>query len=476
MTADAVHWYEGLFLRPQHFQTAHRQFVSQLQRSARWDVHFNWGIRVLELDVDALANYRLVVRRLQARLRDGTLVCSPEDGVLPAVDLKPAFETSKALTVYLAVPVLNLRKANAAERGTADGSVRYLVDQLEIEDENTGVDALAVYVRRLNFRLLLSTQDHAGFEVLPIARIEKSPQAEAVPQLDRTYVPPLLACDASKPLLADVLQPIYDRLGKKTELLASQVVSRGITFDSHSQGDALIFAQLRELNEALAVFGVEAFIPGIHPLALYLELCRLVGQLSIFGGTRRPPELPQYDHDDLGTCFYRVKQHIDDLLNIFVEPEYKERPFIGAGMRMQVALEPAWLESVWQLYIGVRSELDANECIRLLTKPGELDMKVGSSDRVDPIFRLGLAGLRISYAGRPPRALPALPGLIYFQVARESQQDEWQNVQRSLTLAIRLNENLIAGNIQGQQVLTIKTAGKTATMQFSLYVVPRDAQ
>ena len=56
----------------------------------------------------------------------------------------------------------------------------------------------------------------------------------------------------------------------------------------------------------------------------------------------------------------------------------------------------------------------------------------------------------------------------------KSRQEEWQNVQRSLTLATRLNEHLIAGNIQGQRVLTIKTGGTSTTMQFTLYVVPQE--
>jgi hypothetical protein len=41
----------------------------------------------------------------------------------------------------------------------------------------------------------------------------------------------------------------------------------------------------------------------------------------------------------------------------------------------------------------------------------------------------------------PPCSLPALSGLIYFHVIRESTEGEGQNVQRSLTLALRLNEN-----------------------------------
>jgi type VI secretion system protein ImpJ len=155
-----------------------------------------------------------------------------------------------------------------------------------------------------------------------------------------------------------------------------------------------------------------------------------------------------------------------------VEPEYKERPFVGAGLRLQVSLEPAWLDTTWDIFIGVQCPLGAEECLRLL-RPGQLDMKVGSSDRVDALFRMGQAGLRFVPVTTPPRALPALPGQTYLQVNREGPGAEWANVQKSLTLAIRLNENMIAGNIEGQRVLRIKAGAQTTTLQFMLYVVPR---
>ena len=475
MTVREVHWHEGMFLRPHHFQSSHRHLTAVNHRSEKWDRYFNWGLRSIDLDLDALSNYRFVVRSLEARLRDGTTVAIPEDGSLPDLELKSAFEKTNSVTVLLAAPRMNLGRANVSPGESADG-VRYHLDTLQLEDENTGVNPQPIQVRLINLKFLDSTQDHAGYEVLPVARVERSSKAEATPELDRTYIPPILGCDAWLPLQADILHAIYDRIGKKVELLATQVVTRGISLDSQAEGDPLIFAQLRELNEAYAMLGTLAYAPGIHPLTMYIELCRLVGQLSIFGGARRPPDLPKYDHDDLGRCFYQVKHHIDQLLNIVVEPEYKERPFVGAGMRMQVALEPVWLESGWQMYVGVHCQLETEEVIRLLTRAGELDMKIGSSDRVDSIFRLGLAGLRFTHSPRPPRALPSLPGLIYFQINRESQQEEWQNIQKSLTLAIRLNENLIAGNIQGQQVLTIKSGGQTTPLQFALYVIPQNAK
>jgi type VI secretion system protein ImpJ len=463
-----------MFLRPHHFQAAQRYAAQELERGTRWNLHHDWGVRAIEIESEALTNHRFVVRGLRARLRDGTLVSIPEDGDLPAIDLKPAFERSGSITVLLALPILHIGRANTSD--AAVEGARYRLDTQELEDENTGVNPQRIPVRLLNLRLLLSTQDHTGYEVVPLARIEKSPRAEARPQLDEAYIPPVLACDAWQPLQTGILHAVYDRVGKKLDLLTEQVQARSITFDSHAQGERTLFEQLRILNEAHALLGVIGFAEGIHPLQAYMELCRLVGRLAIFGEARRAPTLPPYDHDDLGGCFHTVKHYLDDLLDAFVEPAYKERAFIGAGMRMQVALETIWLESGWQMFIGVESPLEVEETVHLLTRPGQLDMKVGSSDRVDTIFRLGQAGMKFTHTVQRPAALPQRTGLSYFQINREAQQAEWLNVQKSLTLAIRLNENRIAGNIQGQRELTINMGGgQTTTLEFTLYVVPAGA-
>jgi type VI secretion system protein ImpJ len=464
-----------MFLRPHHFQTAQRNLLYHAHLDERWDHHYYWGLREIHIDPDALANYRFVVRALKARLRDGTLISVPEEGTLPAIELRGAFDRSNTVTLFLAVPVLNLGRANVSGNGAAETG-RYTLDTQELEDENTGINPQPIQVRLLNLKLLLSTQDHAGYEVLPIARVGKSARAEATPQIDTAYIPPVLACDGWPPLAAGILEQIYDRIGKKQEMLASQVVSRGIGMESESQGDRVIIAQLRALNEASGLLGILAFAKGMHPFGAYLELARLVGQLAIFSRTIGPrtPALPRYDHDDLGGCFYRLKQYVDSLLNEITEPDYKERPFEGAGLRMQVTLEPAWLESIWHMYVGVKSPLTADQCVHLLTRPGVLDMKIGSTDRVDDIFRLGQRGLIFSHAPNPPRALPSVQGLTYFQINRASQPEEWQKVHKSLTLAIRLNQDRVEGNIDGQRVLKIKTGNLQTTLQFTLYVVKGD--
>jgi type VI secretion system protein ImpJ len=395
----------------------------------------------------------------------------PDDGSLPAIDLKPALERDSSLKVFLAVPALRLGRANVCEEdGNDDG--RYRIDAIDMEDENSGEAQETLQFRRLNVKLLVSAQDqHPGYEVLPIACIEKSAEADGPPRLDKNYIPPILACDAWDALRVHILQNIFERIGMKIELLAGLVEARGIAVDSHVAGDALIIGQLRALNEAYALLGGLVFARGIHPLQTYLELCRLVGQLAIFSPERRPPKLREYDHDDLGGCFYSVKQYLDGLLDVVHEPDYKMRPFEGAGLRIQVPLEAAWLEPTWQMFVGVKSTLSPEECVNLVTTSGQLGMKIGSSDRVDAIYRQGSAGLRFTHVAKPPKALPIVHGLIYFQVSRDAQPDEWRNVQKSLTLAARLNETRIEGNIEGAKELTVRINGKTTKVQFALYVV-----
>jgi type VI secretion system protein ImpJ len=477
MPRGEVHWHEGMFLRQHHFLTEHRQLVKLMQLDEKWTVHHNWGLRSIQLNTDALGNFRFAVSELKARLRDGTLVEVPEDGPLPDLDLKQAFEANRKVTIYLGVPLLQSSHPNvAAEKPSVNQ--RYYVITQQVDDENLGINPQPLAVRRLNLRLLSSAQDLAGYETIPLARVEKSDRAEATPQLDSSFIPPVLACGAWPELSVGVLQHIYDRIGRKVEKLAGQAVSRGIamdSLDSLSQKGALSFAQLRVFNEALAYLSNLAFVEGIHPLTAYLELCRLVGQLSIFHATHRPPDLPRYNHDDLGGCFHRIRSYLDELIDLAPEPDYQERDFVGHGLRMQVDIDPSWLERSVPMYIGVVSPLEPEPCARELERLGT---KVASADRIEMIYRRRDVGLQLTQVpvSALPQALPRDAGpsnwLTYFQVNRELQQNEWQSVESSRTLAIRFKEEILVGRMEGERQVTLRL-GSDMTFRFTLYVLVR---
>lgn len=469
MSRHAVHWHEGMFLRPHHFQAAARHNAEVARLQVQWDNHYAWGLRSIDIDEDALRNSRFVVLRLRARLRDGTVVSIPEDGPLAPLDLKAALTDRTDATIALAMPDVQMGRPNV---GTVEEGARYKVYSADkLPDENTGQSERPIQFRSLNFKLMTEDQDPAGYQVLRIARVEKSARAEAVPQLSESYIPPLLACDAWKNLVEKILTPTYDRIGQLVKQRAGQVRNRNITFDSPSPGDRQLLEVLRVLNAAYTRFGVTHFAEGVHPLWTYADLAQLVGDLAIFSPDREPPELPRYDHDDLGMCYWSVKRYIDELLSQGSgDLGYEEAPFIGSGLRIQGDIKPEWLAPAWQLFVGVRAPLKADDCIQLLT--GKLDMKIGAADRVDEIFRLGGRGLIFRFAARPPRALPTYQDLTYFQIDRSVQPEEWQRVQATLKMAIRLNERLFAGNIDGQRTITINTGTRSVPLTFTLYIVP----
>lgn len=479
MANDEVLWEEGMFLRPHQLQAAQRSITGQALRSAKWDSYHNWGLRRIEIDADALANHRLVIHKLEARMLDGTMVSVPEDGSLQPVDLKEALVGQPNVTVLLAVPLFNASQANTS---TSAGNRRFLIrDQADVPDENNPSNLQVIRFRSLNLKLLLSTQDQSGYEILKIAQITKSMQGDARPQVDETYIPPLLGCDAWKSLWVGFMQALYERVGKLLEDKAKKAASRGLSFDNQGPADLRLFEQLRALNQAFAMLGTLAYANGIHPLVAYFELGRLVGQLVIFCKAleQRMPELPRYDHDDLGTCFFTLRRLLDTILKEFEDLAYVERPFEGNQDRMEVKMEPPWLQPNWQMYVGASSELPRELCVKLLTKEGGLDMKIGSSGRVDEIFKYGKPGLAFTHIPNPPGVLPQSARNTYFQIDRSKEQTEWKHVNETFSLAIRLNNTRIAGSIQGQQVLTLKPlnlagGAKTpaATMRFTLYLLP----
>jgi type VI secretion system protein ImpJ len=309
MKSLPVHWSEGLFLQPHHFQAAERAWTETLQTSERWDHHYGYGVRTLEISEDAIANYQFQVNVCHARMKDGTIVDIDPGQELDRLDLKEAFARESVVKVYLAVPKLKMGVTNVRTEGQS-AKARYFEVPQSVQDESTGGNDQELLFRMLDLRLLLSTQDMAGYEILPLAQVRRTAEQEAVPCLDTSYFPPMLAIDAWPPLGRDIVRAIYDIIGKKIEVLSEQVLNRGITLVSQEPGDLDRLFLLNELNSAYAVLKVMAFASGVHPFSAYVELCRLVGRLSLFSKERRCPEIPYYDHDNLATIFNRIKEWI----------------------------------------------------------------------------------------------------------------------------------------------------------------------
>jgi type VI secretion system protein ImpJ len=480
-----VHWYEGLFLRPHHLQAADRYWTELIQTNSRWNCAYDYGVYAFEFSKEALANHQLDVQVLKARLRDGTLV-DLELGQQPdRVDLKgsigevsslvaeltDAFQRESLVRVYLAVPKLKLGRNNCATL-EQDGSTRYFETRLTLADENRGGHDQEVQLRDMRIKLVLSTQDLTGLELLPIAQIKRASEGEASPELDVDYIPPVLSINSWPALGGDIVRAIYDIIGRKMEVLSQQISTRGMARDSHDPGDLDRISMLEKLNEAYATLSILTFAQSIHPLVAYTELCRILGSLSIFTEQRRATDIPAYDHEDLARIFKEIKIRIEEILRSVRDYEFEQRYFLGSGLGMQVSLEPNWFHSNWEWCIGVKKgDLSADECRRILS--GQLDWKLGSSRQVEHIFLRRSEGVHLRPLDRAIRALPVKPDWIYYEVVKNDSA-AWKDVVTTQTLAMRLTDKHILNKdrLQGQREIVIAALGQKVGLQFALFAIP----
>jgi type VI secretion system protein ImpJ len=461
-----------MFLRPQHFQAAERYWSDLIATSSKWENSYSYGIKHIEISADALANYHLQVSACEARMPDGTILILRDGREPDRVELKQAFAQGTEVMAYLAVPKLTMGRANVArQRGRGDQQ-RYFETTLQVQDESLGGNDQEIQFRDANVRLLLSTDDLSGYETLPIGRIKRAGSEEATPTLDDSYFPPMLGVDAWEPLSLGLVRAMYDLVGERIEVLTARAQERKQTLSSQQPGDLDDLLLLMALNEAYAGLHCFTFSQSAHPFPVYLELCRIVGRLSVFSDRRRvPDDIPVYDHDDLAKIFTWIRIRLEELLGARQKLEYEQRYFVGAGRGMQVSIEPKWLHTGWSWYVGVNGQnVSASACADLL-RPGKLDWKMGSSQQIDLIFRHGLPGVDQKELAQTPRALPP-HNWVFYEIQRGNAA--WKDVLATQTLALRFKEELI-GNIDtlaGQRQLEVVLPNNRAIMEFALFAVP----
>ncbi|HAD60876.1 MAG TPA: type VI secretion system baseplate subunit TssK, partial [Planctomycetaceae bacterium] len=466
MGSDSLFWGDGLFLRPQHFQAIQRQSDDKLALTTRWGSPFYYGLKRFEYDQEALSNWRISLSQCHIRLQDGTQLRFPEDAHLSPVTIPQDAFSAMGDRVRIYIGLAELRRGVANTSRETSERTRYLAHEEEFVDENVAGNSEEIDIRKLNPQLLVGSEATQGFEALPIMQLKLGATAEAPPEIDTDYIPPLIANESWDPLTV-FTRSVYDSLGATAEKFARQMNDRGVTFGSGHREDMERILHLHAVNTALGGLGHFPFTPGLHPFELYRELCRAVGALAIFRRQRRIPDMPYYDHDNIGPCLEKLRGML--ALETEQQTDYVRVPFSSEGYQMTVRLEPEWLEPTWAFYIGVESELTTSRVGDLLTSERELGIKVGSTEQVDEIYRKGRRGVRIITVGESPRAFPRR-NWHYFRVDRDG---AWKDVERSLNFGLRFNDRRIEQQIQGENRINLidRDSGNPVTLAFSLFAI-----
>lgn len=421
---NPVAWMEGMFLRPQHLQQSDLSAEARL----RYHLHalnpFHWGVREIAFDEEALAENRIVVTRLEAVLRDGTLVQVPGNA---RIESRSFAKGQDRVSVYLALRSWSEQDPNLETDETGALRARNRLRSLELPDANRGGLPSTVEVLEPSLRLLLSGEEpelglHEAFKLAEIEATEDSKRPYA---LAKGYVPPLLALQAS-PVLLDAFTRVTSQAGARVRAAAS--MTRLVSVDSLPRlFMRYTLARLAPLLRHLLSTGES------HPFPVYTALIELAGAVTAYR-LESEAEFPVYDHENLHGCFIPLLAHIATELDRIAPENFKKLPLEfdpASGAYATKALDMKLVQPGNAYYLAVKAPVAQAELESFMTLS-----KAGSAKHVQILRRINLPSLPIQKLPGQPGEIEALPGYTYYAI--DANAKDFANVRRDFTFALDL--------------------------------------
>ncbi len=473
MQNPSVHWSEGMFLRPHHFQASDRYLAELTGIHSQIDHPYGYGVFRVSISEEAIANGILELVGLKARLRDGTVISGEANDVRSTdlnIRLTDEVTGNKPITVFLALPQASDGRANVST-DAQDSRPRYSAFRREIDEQGTGGNRQEIGLMQLNARIMLTPEDTTGFEIIPIMRLLRTGSEVAKFRVDPNYFPPSITTQ-SWGELATLVRDLRNFMGSRIKTLSVLIQDRGITLSSQVHGDLEKILLMHVLNESYGELSCLAFASGVHPLVAYTALCAIVGRCSIFSPTAAIEEVPKYDHDDLARIFRWAADLIRKLINSVKEDECIQRNFIGAGRGMHVALEPEWFGPEWEWYFGASPiNFGVEQCVQLIRE--SLDWVLGASDKVEQYMTHRQPGLKLRSVQQLPRGLTNRGKWVFFQIKFEG--EPWKQVQLAQTMAMRVRSEQISNldSLEGNRRLHVNVGGQAYGLEFAIFAVKK---
>jgi type VI secretion system protein ImpJ len=451
-----IHWHEGLFLQPHHMQQMQQNIITQIRAERRLGFAYAYGVVESELSDDALRNMLVQFKHLRVVMLSGQEVEYPSSADLQPLNLQAAFDAgAESVTVMIGVPLWDPNGANVVANDSTDGwqSRRiYKIDEIERTDENTGGHAQPMMVRRINARLLLSTDDVGSMEVLPLVRITRSTADSAgMPTLDPDFIPPCLHLHGYPQLLA-IVRDLSNRVDASRRDLVTRV-SRGGTRretlrDAKFQSEHMFF--LQTLNKFSGRLSSLLRVPGVTPFDMYLSLRDLIGELATLVPGYDAMEVTHYDHDRPAVIFGELSDKVRELLQLIANQKFRRAEFREEDEVFLADLSAVDLSEASVCYLAVQTEEDPRTLVKLVEAQDRFKAMAKSN------IHQRVRGLTLREEREVPLDLPAQPGLHYFRIEHDDNRALWRRIIVENTMAIRF------------------TVADPADYQFTLYTTYTD--
>jgi len=430
-----IHWHEGLFLQPHHFQRMQRSFHEQLHAQQKLVSPYPYGVIEARLASDALADYRLHFDYLRVLMPSGQEVRVPDNAALPDLHLKPVLAGSPGgATIFLGLPIWQAKRANALELGpVADTRAKLLYRAMpeEIFDENTGTNPMSVLIRRLNARLLHEQDDLTDLEVVPVARVMLGAgESVGQPRLDPEYIAPSLFLQSSARLY-EMIRNLVDQVQASHKELLGQINRNNLAIETlHGQQFEQVL-RLRTLSRFAARLSPLIRASGnVTPFAWYLEMRELLGELQALKLGQDSFDAPEYQHDQLYYSFKVLSDKIRAILSSAVASAFTKVEFVKDASAYAARLTEEQFTKPVDFLLAIKTAQDYSS-VRQLVQDGNRFKFMPKSVKDKAFF-----GVRLSEEKFPPHFLPNQPGLHYFRIMRKESGRMWERVQSEREIGI----------------------------------------
>ena len=434
--AGQVHWYEGMFLQSHHFQMSDRHRASEFFENIQATQPFHWGVAELKMNETALAGYRIKLEQARFRLKDGTWIHLPENAHAEECIFEDLHGKGlEAMDVWVGIrrpepysPLIH----DLGEDNT--GTVRtHVLRETRVYDENTGENEKTVQVRLWNVRVFVGAKPGDQYESMRIGELSLSESNR--PEFKSDFTAAFLNIGAST-YLTERLRNLEVRLNNQAAFLKKEMAARRIVLNTDP---TRVIENLLRLQVS-GSFGLSlkqmTAVGEIHPFPIYLELCRLAGNLSALSPDT-PLAVPDYDHDHCGDVISKLISAVEEMVDGNVVVDYVHREFEFTDGCHKCRLDREWLEENSEkegaFYLCITSGNPEDHVDNMLSN---LSVKIGPPSRIQDIMLMRTQGMACRRIRRIPAGLPDRSGLHYFQLDFSRRSDFYEDLCRDLMLVI----------------------------------------
>ena len=272
--------------------------------------------------------------------------------------------------------------------------------------------------------------------LIPVAQLERT--REGI-EFSQKFIPPCISIGSSQ-LLFENMKEIRDQLSARSRQLEGYKRQRGIQTSDFGTRDMVYLLALRSLNRYLPLlFHFCEARQQLHPWQAYGVLRQLIGELSTFSETISAQGesmqdglllLPEYDHQNLGECFFSAHLLIIKLLDeITSGPEYV-LPLLYDGTYFATEMKPVHFEHKYRYFLALKTADDS----RSLLESVSAVVKLGSRERLPLLIARALPGVGLEYLQIPPQELPRRANTYYFSI--DSNGELWGLVEKGRNIAL----------------------------------------